>query len=66
MTIFIIILWYLTGVIGGLFISRKIYPETNIGGLLFLLTIGGMGGLITVVTGLIYLPRSKWMNKKLF
>ncbi len=41
MTIFISIVWYLIGSIGGLWLSRKVYPKTTNGDLVFLFTMGG-------------------------
>ena len=66
MTIFISIVWYLIGSIGGLWLSRKVYPKTTNGDLVFLFTMGGMGGLLTFLIGLICLPKGKWWNKQVF
>ncbi len=75
MIILITISWYLIGSIGGLWILRKIYPKTTNGDLVFLFTIGGISGLLTVFIGLIYLlpneiltykPRGRWWNKQVF
>lgn len=50
-----IVLWYSIGSFGGLILLLKIYPETRSRDLLFLFTIGGIGGLITFIIGLIFL-----------
>jgi hypothetical protein len=55
----IFILWYLLGSIGGLWLSKKNYPKITIGDLVFLFTLGGIGGLLTFLVGLIYLPKEK-------
>jgi hypothetical protein len=54
----LIILWYLVGSIGGLWISRKIYKKTSVYDFVYLFTLGGIGGLITIIIGLIFLPRT--------
>lgn len=66
MIILIAIVWYLIGSFGGLWLSRKVYPKTTNGDLVFLFTIGGIGGLLTFFIGLIYLPKGKWWNKQVF
>jgi hypothetical protein len=66
MIILIAIVWYLIGSISGLWISRKIYPKTTNGDLVFLFTIGGIGGLLTFVIGLTELPKGEWWNKQVF
>ena len=63
MIILIAIVWYLIGCVGGGYLSYKVYPEITIKDTIFLLTIGGIGGLITFCIGLTYLD---WGNKKLF
>lgn len=55
-----IITWYLIGSVGGCFISYKIYPKLTISDFIFLFTIGGLGGLITIACGLEYLPKLKF------
>jgi FtsH-binding integral membrane protein len=60
----IAIVWYLIGSIGGLWLSRKIYPKTTNGDLVFLFTIGGIVGIVTFLIGLIYLPKGKWWYKQ--
>lgn len=55
MIIILIIIWYLIGSIGGLYISYKIYPEITLKDIIIFLTIGGWGGLITIIIGLTYL-----------
>lgn len=67
--ILILITWYLIGSIGGLYLSRKIHKKTNRRDLFFLFTIGGIGGLLTFLIGICYLPKntfSKWLEEDLF
>lgn len=66
MIILISIVWYLIGSVGGLWLSRKVYPKTTNGDLVFLFTIGGIGGLLTFFIGLSYLPKGKWWDKQVF
>lgn len=66
MTILIAIGWYFIGSIGGLWLSRQIYPKTTNGDLVFLFTIGGIGGLGTFFIGLAFAPKGKWWNKHVF
>jgi len=63
MIILIGIAWYLIGSVGGGYLSYKVYPEITVKDIIFLLTIGGLCGLITFCIGLTYLD---WGNKKLF
>lgn len=49
------VLWYLIGSVGGLWISKKIYPIITKKDLVFLFTIGGIGGLLTIYIGLTFL-----------
>lgn len=64
--ILIAIAWYLIGSIGGLWIARKIYPKTTIGDLITFFTIGGVGGMLTFLIGLLYLPQKIWWDKEIF
>lgn len=66
MIILITIVWYLIGSIGGLCLSRKIYSKTTNRDLVFLFTIGGIGGLFTFFIGLTYLSKGKWWNMVFF
>jgi len=66
MNVLIAIIRYLIGSIGGLWLSRKIYPKTTNGDLVFAFTIGGVGGLLTFLIGLTHLPIGKWWNKQVF
>jgi hypothetical protein len=67
---FIIILiglvWYLIGSIGGLLLSRKTISKTTNGDLVFLFTLGGIGGLITFFIALSLIPKSQWWDKEVF
>ena len=60
------IVWYLIGSIGGLWLSRKVYPKITNGDMVFLFTIGGIGGLLTFLIGLTFLPKGKWWDKQVF
>ena len=62
----IIITWYLIGCIGLIWIGRKIDGRTTRKDLLIGLTIGGIGGIITVLVGLPHLMDSDWMDKDVF
>lgn len=66
MILLIAIVWYLIGSIAGLLLSRKVDPKTTNGDLVFLFTIGGIGGVLTFFIGLTYLPKGKWWNKQVF
>lgn len=48
----IISLWYLVGCIGGGYLAYKIYSKITIWDIVFFLTIGGLGGIITILVGL--------------
>jgi hypothetical protein len=65
-----IISWYLLGSISLLLSLRKIDidNETTIGDLLLSLTIGGLGGIMTILIALPYVIDfdRKWLKKKLF
>ena len=69
-----IILWYLIGSIGGLYLSYLRFSKVTVSDLIFLLTIGGIGGVLTVVIGLsatwqIITEKTKlrtFLNKKVF
>ena len=59
MTILIAIIWYLIGSIGGGYVGYKIYSEITTKDIIFLLTIGGLGGLIFFCAGLYQLNWTK-------
>ena len=59
------LIWYLIGSIIGSYVSYKVYPKLTSGDLLFMFTIGGVGGLLTVIIGLTHVD-FKWMNKRIF
>ena len=62
-----LIIWCFIGSIGGLWLSRKLYPKTTIGDLIFLFTIGGISGLLTIFIAISYIvPKSRLWNKKVF
>lgn len=64
MIVLLAILWYLIGAFGGLLVSKKIHPVITNGDLVFLFTLGGIAGLLTVLIGLAYLPKGDWCNKR--
>lgn len=53
----LVIIWYLIGSIGGLLLSYLIIPKITNGDLFFIFSIGGIGGLLTLIIGLTYLPK---------
>lgn len=63
--------WGLIGFFSALYISRKINKGATIYDMLFLLTLGAMGGIVTLIVGSLFLPDEnsrfgKFMDKKLF
>lgn len=61
-----LITWYLIGCIGFIWIVRKMSGRTTRRDLLIGLTIGGIGGVITVLVGLCHLIDSDWIDKDVF
>lgn len=51
------LLWYLIGSVGGLWISKKVYPVLTNYDYLFCFTIGGIGGLLTILIGSTYVRK---------
>ena len=49
MIIIAIVLWYLLGLFGGLFIMHLENNQITLSDLLFSLTLGGLGGLLTII-----------------
>ena len=65
LTYLLIVLWYLIGSVGGLYIAIKIDPVVRVKDLVFCFTIAGIGGIVTILTGLFYIPdMSSWWNKE--
>jgi len=63
----IIIAWYLVGSFGMLYLCRRMYPVTTLGGLIICFTAGGLFGLYSVMIGIIFNDWDwKWANRKLF
>lgn len=56
---FLIISWYLIGAISGLYFAYKIYPKISGSDLIIMLTIGGIGGLITTSVGWAFYSATK-------
>lgn len=52
------LIWYLIGSVGGLWVSKKIYPKLTSYDYLLCFTIGGIGGLLTILIGSTYVR--KW------
>lgn len=66
MTYLIIGIWYLIGSFGLIFIGRKINGITTRKDLILGFTIGGLGGVMTLLIGLPYIMDSEWMDKEVF
>jgi hypothetical protein len=66
MIILIAIEWYLIGLFGGLWVSKKIDSRITNGDLVILSTLGGVGGPITFLIGLAFLPKGDWWDKEVF
>lgn len=66
-TIILALIWYLIGSLGGMWISRKMYPSTSIFDLIVFFTAGGILGALNVIIGFIFwkFPEG-WLHKKLF
>lgn len=62
----IAIVWYLIGSIGILIINLKVSKIITIGDIIMILTMGGMGGLFTVIIGGLNLFKYDWFNKRVF
>lgn len=61
--ILIAIAWYLIGFIGGCIILKKADGKVTVGEFVFMLTVGGIGGLFGVLIGLNYLNPTWWKIK---
>ena len=53
--ILILIAWYLIGFIGGCIILKKADGKVTVGEFIFMMTIGGLCGIIGVFIGIAYL-----------
>lgn len=60
----LILVWYFIGSIGGIFIASKINPKITNGDTVFIFTVGGISGILTVIIGLTHLPKSEWWDNK--
>lgn len=60
----LMVVWYLIGFIGGMILLYMICPKIKKKDVLFLMTFGGVGGMITVSIGLYYLLK-KMIEKRI-
>jgi len=60
------IIWYISGVLGGLYLEFNLSGDVTIGDIFQILVVGFLGGLVSIMAIVLFLKQTGVLDKKIF